>query len=109
MPEACHGVGTQLEDLTAAIQQKRELIEADQEALPTALLLALQQPAEGSSSDSSRRVAFYCLTQCHTIPALEPPALRLMQHLQDNPFIFWQLREVLIISCMTVDRVLQGP
>ncbi len=51
--------GAQLEELTSAVQQRREVIEASQEALPVALQLALQLPEGTPSAIDSRHVIFH--------------------------------------------------
>ena len=53
------GAGAQLEELTTAVQQRRKVIEANQEALPTALQLTLQPSEETPSSTDSRHVIFH--------------------------------------------------
>ena len=47
-------VGAHLGELTTAVQQKQEAIEADQDALPVALRLALQQAEEDLNTKDSR-------------------------------------------------------
>lgn len=57
--------GAQLEKLTAAVQERRKFIEADQEALPAALQLALQQSEGTPSSIDSRHVISYRAKHSH--------------------------------------------
>jgi len=48
------GEGAHLGELATAVQQKQEAVEADQDALPVALRLALQQAAEDRDTKDSR-------------------------------------------------------
>ena len=54
------GAGAQLEELAAAVHQKRKAIEADQNAIPLALQLALQNSISTSTSADSRCATCNC-------------------------------------------------